>query len=220
MNNFAHEIRFIQQDQRENTAESLTSDDNQNTVHQFIVVEDDDINSYNEDEEEEDPNVEHTARTDEDDANDIIYEPIEDYDANENAFQEGIYNSQFFPFKNEIHKLLHEFYYRIGSDISQGLMKDILSLIDKVVDAKSKDANAVVPKADHLFNFEKRKKNNIPTIKTSEHEVVVVKKEGDANIEKTFRFSMIAPSETVRHLVANPATTDRIIALPDQTVVV
>ncbi|KAI8640956.1 hypothetical protein BD408DRAFT_403811 [Parasitella parasitica] len=58
----------------------------------------------------------------------------------------------------------------------------------------------------------------MPTIKTSEHEVVVVKKEGDANIEKTFRFSMIAPSETVRHLVANPATTDRIIALPDQTV--
>lgn len=68
----------------------------------------------------------------EDDDDDTVLQVVEvsdvlegdqaQHDPLENSSNENVYRPNFFPFSNEIHRLLHEFYYRIGADISQAQM--------------------------------------------------------------------------------------------------
>lgn len=125
----------------------------------------------------------------------------------------------FFPFRDKIHQLMHQFYYRSGGDISQSLMKEILKLVSDVSKAKFDYPDAKIPAADLLFNYDnpKRTKNRIPVLKQTQHQVTKSKVINGREVEELRTFYMNPPSEILKLLVANPSTTDRLTALPDHT---
>ncbi|CEP13993.1 hypothetical protein [Parasitella parasitica] len=171
-----------------------------------------------EDVDEEDDEVDdgdHTAIIEDDEESVEYTEVAQQQDPEANEFSQSVYATEWFPFESEIHKLLNEFYYRIGADISQAHMRDIHNLVEKVVDAKARNPSAGVPAIDRVFNFHKRLRNRIPVMKTTEHTVVVNKTENGRPMEKLFTFSMNAPSELIKLLVANPLITNKVSLLPD-----
>ncbi|KAG2192404.1 hypothetical protein INT47_012471 [Mucor saturninus] len=128
-------------------------------------------------------------------------------------------NGEFFPFRDKIHQLVYQFYYRSGGDISQSLMKDIIKLLNDVTKAKVDYPEAKVPAADSIFNFDdkRRTKNQIPLLKQTEHKVKVQKTVNGQEVEQTLTFHMNPPSEVLKLLVANPSVTDHLSKLPDHT---
>ncbi|CEP07513.1 hypothetical protein [Parasitella parasitica] len=139
------------------------------------------------------------------------------HDPEANEFSQSVYATEWFPFEGKIHKLLNEFYYRIDADISQAHMRNIHNLVEKVVDAKARNPSARVPAIDRVLNFHKRLRNRIPVMKTTEHTVAVKKTENGRPVDKLFTFSMNAPSELIKLLVANPSITNKVSLLPDET---
>lgn len=136
----------------------------------------------------------------------------------EGPFEESVYLGEFYPFVDIIHKKLHEFYYKTGTDITQSLMTDIINLVKDVVNAKTEYPDAKVPAADHLFNFDKRVRNRIPMLKTTEHQVVIKSAPTPGQlIDQSYTFSMNAPSAVLELLVGNSQTVNKIVSLPDHT---
>ncbi|KAI9331639.1 hypothetical protein BD770DRAFT_375807 [Pilaira anomala] len=130
-----------------------------------------------------------------------------------------VVNGEFFPFRDKIHLLMHQFYYRSGADVSQGLMKDIVKLVEDVVEAKLAYPHAKVPAPDLIFNFNdpRRTKNQIPLLKQTVHDVKVQKTVNGQEVEQTLQFSMNPPSEILKLFVANPSLVDGLSRLPDRT---
>lgn len=133
--------------------------------------------------------------------------------------RESGFRGEFFPFKDKILQTMYQFYYRIGNDISQALMKEIVKLVNDVANAKAEYPGAKVPIADLLFNFDNKKRTNnkIPVLRQTVHEVLIKKQDDDQEVDQTRSFHMNPPSEILKLLVATPLTTDRITALPDDT---
>lgn len=155
----------------------------------YFEVEDE-VEALGDSEEEEEVfDGDHTANIegeDDDTGLEAVQEPdvLEDdqaqHDPQQNSFNGNVYRSDFYPFQNEIHKLLHEFYYRIGADISQAQMKDIYNLVCSVAEVKARDPSAAIPAIDRFFHYQTRgSSNHIPEPKTTKHTVVVKKKVGN-----------------------------------------
>lgn len=139
------------------------------------------------------------------------------HDIHDNTFEGNVYRGEFYPFKDKIHMLIHRFYYKTGGDISQSLMKQILHLIEEVVEAKRDFPEAKVPAPHHIFNFDKTIRNKIPSMKLTEHEVVLNSIESNETVERVHKFTMNPPSEIMRLLVGNPESVGEISLLPDHT---
>jgi hypothetical protein len=116
------------------------------------------------------------------------------------------------PFNNLQSMVLLAFIFG-GDDMgSRRMMQKVLYLIVlilKIAD-KYRDSDAVfrLPTLDGLYNFETRKKNQVPTLTTTE--VILA-----GSIPRTFFMNL--PSTYLKQLVANPVRCRQISALPDYT---
>ncbi|KAL0578807.1 hypothetical protein ABG067_008687, partial [Albugo candida] len=100
------------------------------------------------------------------------------------------------------------------------MMKDVVNLLNDVVQAKQEYPEANVPAADLIFNYDdvRRTKNQIPVFKQQTHQVTIQKEDrAGSEVFETKSFSMNAPSDILRFLVANPSTSNKLCKLPDET---
>ncbi|SAL97269.1 hypothetical protein [Absidia glauca] len=116
------------------------------------------------------------------------------------------------PFNN-LQSMVHLSFIFGGDDmVSRRMMQKVLYLIVlilKIAD-KYRDSDAVfrLPTLDSLYNFETQKKNQVPTLTTTEVTLA-------GSIPRTFFMNL--PSTYLKQLVANPVRCRQISALPDYT---
>ncbi|CAO0790521.1 unnamed protein product [Mucor circinelloides] len=174
---------------------------------------------YNNKSDEEESEDEHAdADLDEEFTVSVVEETFEAEVENQEQLQT---NGPFFPFRDKIHLIMHQFFYRTGEDISQAVMTEIVKMVSDVVDAKLEYPEAKVHAADILYHYDdpRRTKNQIPVFKPTTHTVISITRKSRTNTfnEELRTFSMIPPTKILKLVVANPLVTDRLSRLPDDT---
>ncbi|KAI8344763.1 hypothetical protein BC941DRAFT_409566 [Chlamydoabsidia padenii] len=143
------------------------------------------------------------------------------------------YDGSTYPFKTLQTMILHAFIHGDDEPVSQQTLKKVLYLVELMVKLKGEAGTAPfeLPKLDALLNFNIRKKNNVPTFKTSSVEVEITKSQKpattratDTSIDAAITTTTIKeiyyinlPSSILRLLVDNPRKSPYISALPDDT---
>ncbi|KAG1083732.1 hypothetical protein G6F42_022093 [Rhizopus arrhizus] len=174
------------------------------------------IRNFSDEEESEDEHAD--SDLDEEFTVSVVEETFEAEVENQEQLQT---NGPFFPFRDKIHLIMHQFFYRTGEDISQAVMTEIVKMVSDVVDAKLEYPEAKVHAADILYHYDdpRRTKNQIPVFKPTTHTVISITRKSRTNTfnEELRTFSMIPPTEILKLVVANPLVTDRLSRLPDDT---
>jgi len=205
---------------RNATVEPTTSATAQSPVvdlERIVFFEDEESNHFDFSDEEESEDEHADADPSEEFTEPAVEETFEAEVENQEQFQT---NGPFFPFRDKIHLIMHQFFYRTGGDISQAVMTEIVQMVSDVVDAKLEYPEAKVHAADLLYHYDdpRRTKNQIPVFKPTTHTVSITRKSRTNTFNEELRtFSMIPPNEILKLLVANPSVADRLSRLPDDT---
>jgi hypothetical protein len=175
-------------------------------------------NIFNANDEDIDDDPSLLLSTDEDDTDDedIMDEPDTDID----YIAEGFTANPFHPFKNEFEKLTLLFFKSGQDNYSHRLMKNIMAFTEAYCKAAMKaidsncgpqdyDPESDFPSFSNILRHSKRKRTQIPVMKTDEYAI----QKGD----QTYTMHLNKPSEYIRLLLRNKEKSNRISCLSDRT---